>query len=205
MLDKLSCKITRYLIAQDVVAQANYAYYCYGFQLILSSAFTSVLILIFSLLLHQLPISLCFGVSFFLLRAYSGGYHCKTFGRCVCTSVGIYFAMLAAVYLLDQVHWLFFFQAAPLLLIPFLWRRAPLANPADPPSPQQARRCKRRSRQISACCGALLVLNLFVFHTVELASIAFSIFATVIMMVLEERNYEKAASRPSGPSGQKQR
>lgn len=96
MLRFIAEEITLYLIANKIIKIENRSFYMYGIELFINNLFITATIVIIALLSKTLIISLIFCIVFYLIRAYSGGYHCKKYIQCYFTSLSIYVSLLFA-------------------------------------------------------------------------------------------------------------
>lgn len=96
MLRFIAEEITLYLIANKIIKIENRSFYIYGIELFINNLFITATIVIIALLSKTLIISLIFCIVFYLIRAYSGGYHCKKYIQCYFISISIYVSLLLA-------------------------------------------------------------------------------------------------------------
>ena len=94
MLRFIAEELTLYLIANKIIKIENRSFYIYGIELFINNLFITATIAIIALLSKTLVISLIFCTVFYLIRAYSGGYHCKKYVQCYFISVAIYVSLL---------------------------------------------------------------------------------------------------------------
>lgn len=66
------------------------AIYYYGFQIAIGSIFKIVTLVVVSLILGVLIPALIISVSFALLRKMAGGYHMKTYGKCLFVTISLF-------------------------------------------------------------------------------------------------------------------
>ena len=89
-MEKLSQRIVRFISRNMTIDDEEMLdVYKYGIEITLSSVMNFVMIIISSLILHDLTAGLIFMSLFIFLRSYTGGYHAETYLRCniafVCT------------------------------------------------------------------------------------------------------------------------
>lgn len=84
--DRLSLLLT----ANNIISSEKTEVYSYGMELFIFKGALYFIVIIISLLTQSFITSLIFVISYTLLRQYSGGYHCKTAGRCLIVSICIY-------------------------------------------------------------------------------------------------------------------
>lgn len=86
--------ITTWLIEQKAILEEEQEIYEYSVRTFLITIISVVTGIVIGTLVDGFLYSIVFVISFLLLRKYSGGYHAKSFGRCMCYScillVGIF-------------------------------------------------------------------------------------------------------------------
>ncbi len=86
MLQSISSYSARHICLKVPSRRYNLSAYTYGFTLLYSSIFTSMLLLLISLIMRR-PFHLMMFMLFFIpIRTCSGGYHCKTYIKCTVVS-----------------------------------------------------------------------------------------------------------------------
>lgn len=82
MIGTLSKKITNTLIEKESISKDDRELYEYGFFILLSNLYFTVITCLCGLIFGVFFQSLIFFISFMLIRKYAGGYHAKTEARC---------------------------------------------------------------------------------------------------------------------------
>lgn len=96
MLRFIAEEITLYLIANKIIKIENRSFYIYGIELFINNLFITATISIIALVSKTILLSLIFATTFYFLRAYSGGYHCKKYIQCYFFSISIYISLILA-------------------------------------------------------------------------------------------------------------
>ena len=96
MLRFIAEEITLYLIANKIIKIENRSFYIYGIELFINNLFITATIAIIALVSKTILLSLIFATTFYFLRAYSGGYHCKKYIQCYFFSISIYISLILA-------------------------------------------------------------------------------------------------------------
>lgn len=95
MLTKMAEEISLQMITHKIIKIEDRDYYIYGIELLLCNLFIIAGITAIAIVTGTIVTSIIYSLAFCLLRAYAGGYHCKTYLKCFCTSIGIYICMVA--------------------------------------------------------------------------------------------------------------
>ncbi len=82
MFSLLRRKITDFLCTEEVIEKEDWEFYDYGFQLLISSVFGFLMILLLGLIRGQFWEAAFFLVCFVSLRERSGGYHADSYLGC---------------------------------------------------------------------------------------------------------------------------
>ena len=99
MTEYLSHKLTVLLCRKMQIDEDEAELYELGIEVLISTGFTSAVIILVGILLHRAMESLIFLACFMTLRNYSGGYHAKTRTGCFATSIACYLSSAGAAFL----------------------------------------------------------------------------------------------------------
>lgn len=97
MYEKLSIRITNFLVHRGFVSENDSEIYIYSFQIILSTLVSSMFIVLWALLFKQAINTILFFVGFFLCRKCSGGYHAKSQIACFIFTQLIFLSFLTLI------------------------------------------------------------------------------------------------------------
>ena len=86
-MERLSEKLTSYVIKAGGVSEQLYAVYQYGFQIGLEMLCCFITCLAIAVYLHMIPKFIVFTTIFILMRTYAGGVHLNSFLSCYLCSV----------------------------------------------------------------------------------------------------------------------
>ncbi len=95
MLHKCAVSLTNFMLGNQSIAEEDHEVYVYGFEMILSTAASILVIVFISFLVGETLGSLVFLACFLTLRAYAGGYHANSYLSCFCTMQCLYGIVLA--------------------------------------------------------------------------------------------------------------
>ncbi len=98
MLKKLSKKISALLVANNIVQIDQQDAYIYGLEIFLQQVVFFFIIFILALITRTILLSFIFVVVYKVLRQYTGGFHCKTSGKCLIVSVLTYIPLIFLYY-----------------------------------------------------------------------------------------------------------
>ncbi|MCH5248345.1 MAG: accessory gene regulator B family protein [Lachnospiraceae bacterium] len=85
-MERLSRKLTDYILAKDVIEESEFEIYQYGFQSFLELAINIICSIIIAVLLGMKLECIAFFLFFIPLRAYSGGFHMEHYISCLLLS-----------------------------------------------------------------------------------------------------------------------
>ena len=86
MIHTLSQYITNYLIKHKIIDQETEIYE-YGFELMISTWIGTILVLIIGSITNHFLDAVIYECVFRFTRIYTGGYHCKTYTKCILSYV----------------------------------------------------------------------------------------------------------------------
>lgn len=104
MIHTLSQYITNYLIKHKIIDQETEIYE-YGFELMISTWIGTILVLIIGGFTNHFLDAVIYECVFRFTRIYTGGYHCKTYTKCILSYV--FFFIIFIFYFLILVIYLF--------------------------------------------------------------------------------------------------
>lgn len=90
MLNKLSKKLATRLVKNKIISYEDVDIYVYGFELLLSFLFSTLLILCIGAVFDCIVETIFFLIIFILLRSFSGGYHALTYSFCTFVTLSVY-------------------------------------------------------------------------------------------------------------------
>lgn len=132
MTEYLSHKLTVLLCRKMRIEEDETELYELGIEVLVSTGYTSAVIIFIGALLHRTVEALIFLACFITLRNYSGGYHAKTRVGCFVTSIICYLSSVGIVFLTGRlpVRALVFFMCIGLMaVLALFYKLAPAENP----------------------------------------------------------------------------
>lgn len=126
-MNLLATRVTNRLVKVGAVSSDSADIYIYGFEVLLSSLFSTILIILIGVLIGEFAETVAFFIVFISLRSFTGGFHANTYLLCACVTTIVYaFVMLASTYVIIN-------NSAFLVLLPVgvisIIIRAPIRNP----------------------------------------------------------------------------
>lgn len=174
MLSKAAARLSVGLARRGIIHEEDIEVYAYGLELVLSSAISTLLVIVVSLLFLKPLAWLFFLLSFIPIRLTAGGYHAKSHLQCfIVFTIAYAFFMAGAVLgaaLVTPII-LIGISAISVLIILLL---APLQSESKPMSGEELHRNRRRSVLISL---AFLVVTAIGFLTGPWLMWALTLFA----------------------------
>lgn len=82
MITALANRIVDFIYANTELSEEQREIYIYGYEIIISSAVTFILLVMTGLIFGRLPESIIFFLVFYILRQKTGGYHAETYLKC---------------------------------------------------------------------------------------------------------------------------
>lgn len=89
MMERLSEKLTQFVIDSGAISKESYAIYQYGFQIGLEMLSCLAVCSVIAVYLHMIPEFIALTVFFMLLRSFAGGVHLNNFWKCFVCSVTV--------------------------------------------------------------------------------------------------------------------
>lgn len=192
---KVSSVISQSLILHGVIQAESRRTYEYGFELLLSSVFGILILVLISLLSQRVYLWIPYMLGFVPLRLFGGGFHAKNHTGCI-LSFSIAFSIL--LFLSNYCANLPFFpQAAALAAFFVMIAYAPVETPNKPL--KEEHRIKNRRISIAVCIANLVLAVLVAVFSVNGEKTVFMYFAgifaaSVSALVAAKINHTKRRS-----------
>lgn len=186
MFKNCADKLSLMLALNKIISYDNIEAYSYGIELFLFKGTFFLIALIISLLTNTFIISVIFIISYTLIREYSGGYHCKTAGMCLLTSIFIYLLLLMLYKLsLTQIENTLFVLSL-LSIIPIIIF-SPVENINKPLTESE----KKKFKVVAIIIGLALItaslLTYFLKINYIFYSISYALTADAVLIILPQR------------------
>lgn len=182
MIDKLSKRITSFLIHEESISEENAEIYQYGVEITISSVLNIVLIVLVSIFTKSILSGIIFLIIFITLRQLSGGYHATTYFRCNTIFLFTYiFVLLMSRYVVIS----FWANSIFILLgIIVLLLFAPVPN-VHKPLTRDA--CKKNKRNAIIIYILFSLIELLLFEAIPYYSrILFFTLMSIMMLIIFE-------------------
>ncbi|ABN53560.1 MAG TPA: accessory regulator AgrB [Hungateiclostridium thermocellum] len=133
-INALSYKSADYLMRQMNGNHESRRVYYYGFQIVIGALFKGLLLLLLAFITGTMLPALTIVAAFVILRSIAGGYHMKTYGKCIAASLGM--IILAALISKYTAHMLNQISLIAIVVLSFVFSSASLIKwaPADNPN-----------------------------------------------------------------------
>jgi len=184
MLHRLAEDITFYLITNRIIDIDDREVYIYGLELLISTIFTSISILILALIIGEMPSAIIFLLIHFLLKSYTGGYHAEYYYICYIYSL---VSFIVLIFLKNIILLAYKPILGALLLIAstiIIFKFAPVTNENNPKTDEEIAKNKKEARKrvivlsLISIIGYLIkaeLIDIWFMVAITISSIAYSI------------------------------
>mgnify|MGYP001005608059 CR=1 FL=1 len=182
MIEDLADELSIRLVVNKIIPIEKRKYYTYGIELILHDLVIFLIVAAIAFITNTLIISAIFTFCFCLLRAYTGGYHSKSYAGCYITTMVNYLSLLVFSSVLGEYKlyagWLMI-----ILSIPVIWRFSPVRHKNNPFDEKEKNKYKVVARILVIIISLLFVVS-ELFLSDEIAFVlAWTMFATALLML----------------------
>lgn len=153
----LSQKIVNKLCEQDVIDTYDAAAYVYGYELLISSVISVLIVVLVSIICGDLRYSLSFLLGFVIQRIYIGGYHATSHIRCYFAFSGMFLICVLLSKLIAATYIFRIITTALLLTISILF--APVEAKNKPLNEKKRLKYKIIASTLSAIDFIFALLN----------------------------------------------
>ena len=172
------------LVANNIITIDKRKFYIYGIELLLNDLFIFLAITVIAMMTKTILISILFVGCFCVLRAFAGGYHCKSYRCCFHVTLLNYSLLLLLHFILTD--WKLIVGVIIIILsIPVIWLFSPVESVNNPLEEKERIKYKSISRVLTVILFILFTISA-AFPNNEIAFvIAWSVFATAFLMLLQ--------------------
>ncbi len=159
-MDKYYKKLSSFLIQNHNIDKGDRELYEYAVKIIVHGIINIVITILIGLLFGMIKECLCFYITFFILRKFTGGFHAKTYADCLFSSVIIIVMTLFAIKYLEQQHYKVLFIIVVVISTIIIVALAPVENKNKKLSKRERRIYKFVSVGISLTLMFVVILLL---------------------------------------------
>lgn len=154
MYKKISLLLTNKFIQTGIIEADKKAVYAYGFEILISTIFYTLIFIFAALITNSIIESIFFWIGFFVIRSISGGFHTKSYRNCHFLSLfnHLLFILMIKVIPLD-IH-----SISSLILNSFSIVMILIFAPVDHPNKPFIKNERKRFRILSCIYAVILVL-----------------------------------------------
>lgn len=155
-MERIASRIVSRMLLADLISDRETDEYAYEIQVLLEKVVSYVVIFGLAILFNRLLEIALFTISFSLIRKYSGGIHCRSFGTCLVASIAVSFSSVIMFPLFAEIYPTYQGGATVSMIIVILI--GSVNNPNIDWSDYEYRRVKQISRLIVVMEAAVLLL-----------------------------------------------
>lgn len=192
MLRYASKKLTNQLLINNAIDPSLAEVYQYGFELTLSTLFTSTAILLIACFMDSILFSLLYFSISIPLRMTAGGYHAPTYFRCFLLSIGTYFAVsllakCSAPLMLPYPLWLALLLGSTYYIL----ANCPVRNPHHPVSASVLKKNRRIAVLFSCTLCGLTALLYIILRQSDILNFIVLTVSSVSVLILPAKRKER--------------
>lgn len=184
MLRKISKLSASIIINKINISQKKKPIYTYAFEIIYSTLFCFICMIIFGIWQNKLIQTIEFIILFSILRLFSGGYHASTYRNCFLLTNSVYISEQILCQMIlkhGHIQW-----ALCLSSIIYIWIKAPVYSAQRQITSEKYTRDKHKLR----ICISVIFLTMIFYTYMNIylftSGIASILFMVAILIILEE-------------------
>jgi len=192
MLHKLAEDISFYLITNKIIDIEDRDIYIYGLELLISTLFTSISILILGLLIEEWISGVAYLTVYFFLKSYTGGYHAKHYYECYIYSILVFIVLIFINKITLSVYKPIIGLLSLILSIIVVFKFAPVVNKNNPKTKEEIIKNKKIARRRILLLSIIIILGYIV--KAELLDLWFMLVLTDISIaysILKQKVLER--------------
>ena len=158
MINFLSNCLADFLCKKEIITEERKEIYVYGYQILFSSFFGIVTVLIMSFLLHKEAEGILFLCLFILTRQFTGGFHAKHFYTCFIAFTGTFLCILFFQAYFIKFDYFLYYLFMIIIYVVTVLKYAPMEHSNKPLTEEV-----RKNSRINSCVLSIVWILLFVF------------------------------------------
>lgn len=185
MLENLAKSTARFFVSQNIVKSEYEEIYAYGMEIILSTVFNGLIVLIIAILSDTVLLSLLFFTAFILMRRSAGGYHAKTHIGCMMILIAVHLMFMVLINVIPDsiIPILSYFSIAYSCISVYLF--APVEHPNKPLSSDDRRKLRMKSLVYILSISVVDLLMIFCAHYEVSLCLSYGIIVSTTGMLAE--------------------
>lgn len=183
MLKFIAEKLSLKLVTNNIIDPDKKKYYTYGLELVLNDTMIFLMIGIIAIITNTVLISFIFSISFCFLRAFTGGYHSKSYLGCFCTAFINYICMLILTNLIFNRNHMILEYIMMFASIPVILKLSPVENFNSPLDVNEKKKYRKISYLLISLYLLIFIIDITFFHSKFSVVIAWSVFSTAALML----------------------
>jgi accessory gene regulator B len=194
MLKKLVNRIAFLLEHNQIIEENDIEICSYGLELMLNNIITIFLLLLAGTLLKTIEFTIIFTVIFISVKRYTGGFHCKTYGKCLMVTMLVYILVMVPALILSKEIQLIIGIIFLTYSVIKIYITDPIVSINRPKTEDEIERCRRNKDKIITL---ILFIELILLIVGRMTSVFFviavSLMAIAINMVLSKKMEDEIA------------
>lgn len=162
MLHKLAGDISFHLITNKIIDIKDRDIYIYGLELLISTLFTSLSILILGFFVGELISAIVYLSVYFFLKSYTGGYHAKHYYECYIYSILVFIVLIIIKNATLSVYQPFIGVLSLMFSMVIVFKLAPVENKNNPKTKEEIIKNKKIARRRILVLGIIIILGYIV-------------------------------------------
>lgn len=185
MLNKVACKLAKKLVECSDADKEEI--YIYGLELIISTFFGLISILLISCLLSHFTSGLVFISVFVPLRLFTGGYHAATYSKCFVISNISYLLILFVRDITLEIFPMWIWSFLLIGMCCYIMKNAPIINSAQPINESKQKRNKKMTKYI-LIADMVWIVCLALNQRELMVMVILSIFLAAVLMLISDKS-----------------
>lgn len=186
MINQCAKNITQFLIKSGIIKNYETEAYIYGLELFLIKLIFNSAIIMLSLITNTFSVSILFLFSFYTIRSFAGGYHCKKTIYCFVLSMLIY-SILVFLFKYNNIFSMFTLLLSSNISFGIIVAFSPVASEQNPLTATEIKQNKKISIIICFICLLLSWISFFIDNTIFFYSSSYSLTATAVLIIFSLR------------------
>ncbi len=190
MIEAMSRKTAELFVKNGLVAEEEKNVYEYGMEFLISTLFSTLMVLMIGLAAGLFTETLFLLVPFYCIRVYAGGYHAENYRNCFLSFCWGFIVVLLAAEKVVACHAEAEIMMFELLAVLLIWKLAPVEDHSRPLDLEEWRTYQRKARMMTLICGVVSELMYFLWgieYAVYVSAAVTAIGLVLIVGIIKNR------------------
>lgn len=183
MIQGAAKRITKYLITNRIIDNEQQEVCAYGMELLISTVFSTSIILGLALVLRRFWYTLFLLIPFYCIRVYAGGIHADTYTKCTLSFTLGFVVILFGTELFIRQGWGKWVVVASLFSAIAICVLSPVEDHSRRLQPEERKQFHQKARNVAALFESVVIVVYVFWRPIEIVYVAAAIHTVFLVLI----------------------